>query len=302
MKTPPACRPGVLPLVAAISGLMSVSSQAILLVQESFSGYNNAANLGGQAGLGTGFTGNWESISNATYDALHRTGASGLTFNGIASSGGALPFASAQTRLTGVALNLSSVPSAGSTLYSSYLVNLTTLGGADSGVGIRISSVSATSTTVHGGTFADSRANDTVGIAYDGTFNPAVTATGTTPLATGQTYLIVSSYTNINNGATSGTATLYAFNQAQYASFLGSGNTFADYVAAASIGQGANQIWGSSSQTAAFDNTMDNSDYFQILTRTTTGTIDEIRYGTSFADVLPIPEPSLALLSVTGLI
>lgn len=301
MKPPPSFRIRSLSFFVAISGLLSQSSQAILLVHESFSGYNHAANLGGQAASGTGFAGNWESISGGAYDALHRTGASGLSFNGIASSGGALPFASAQTRLTGVAFSLSSVPTAGSTVYSSYLVNLTTIGGTDSGVGIRISPVSAISTSAHGGTFADSRANDTAGIAYDGTFNPANTATGTTPLATGQTFLIVSSFSNVNNGNTSGTATLHAFSQAQYASYLSSGNTFADYIAAASIGQAGNQIWASSSQTATYDNTIDNSDYFQILTRTTTGTIDEIRYGTTFADVLPVPEPSQTLLAASAL-
>lgn len=279
-------------------------AHAVLLAHESFTGYATG-NLGGQNSTGFGFSGAWTArYDNDIYNAYHQpTSSDGLTFAGLATSGGALPFSSAQTRLTGIALNPASLPSGGFTLYSSYLVNLSNIANGDSGAGIRISTTTVTDSVGYLGTFADTRAgtnNSNIAVSYDTFYAPNYNQSGA-PLATGQTYLMIASYTSINDGSGSGTATLHAINQAQYATYLASGLSFDAYAASTTIGNGDSQIWSSASHTTTTNPTFDNSDYFQILTRLTTGTIDEIRFGTSYADVLPIPEPSSALLAIPAL-
>lgn len=288
-------------LLPVLSLLAAAPAGAVLLVHESFSGYTTG-NLGSQNSTGFGFSGAWTArYDNDIYNAYHQpTTSGGLTFAGLATSGGALPFSSSATRLTGISLNPASLPSGGFTLYSSYLVNLTNIAGNDSGVGIRISTTTVTDSSGYLGTFADSRSNSNIGVSYDTYYAPNYNQAGA-PLATGQTYLLIGSYTSINDGTGSGTATLHALNEAQYATYLASGLSFDAYAASATIGNGNSQIWSSASHTISANPTFDNSNYLQILTRSTTGTIDEIRFGTSYADVLPIPEPSAALLAIPAL-
>lgn len=298
MKTPQVCRPGAIPLVAAISGLMSVSSQAVLLVHESFSGYTNG-NLSGQNTLGTGFTGAWE-FGQAT---LHQVSGSGLTFSGIASSGGSLSLGTG-TRLTGATLSLSSNLAAGATLYTSSLINFSAYGTGDAGMVTRINPSSRTAASGYFGNFADSRASNNAAVSYDATFNANNPVGASSQLALNQTFLLISTFTNVG-GAGTGDASLYILSESQYANLRSVGGDIGSYLSGTAIGTGNTNIWASATQTgiASSTYTFASGNALQILNLGgTTGTIDELRYGTSFADVLPIPEPSLALLSVTGLI
>lgn len=298
MKTPPAFRPGGPLLVAAISGLMSVSSQAVLLVHESFSGYTNG-NIGGQNALGAGLSLAWES----GYSNQHQVVGSGLTFNGIASSGGALSLG-ASTRLSGATLSLTSNLTAGSTLYTSYLVNLSAYGTGDAGAVTRINPSSRTTASGYFGNFVDSRGSNNAAVSYDTTFNANNPVASSSQLTLNQTFLLISTFSNVG-GAGTGDATLYVLSEGQYANLRSIGGDIGTYLSGTAIGTGDTNIWASATQTgiASSTYTFASGNALQILNLGgTTGTIDELRYGTTFADVLPIPEPSLALLSVTGLI
>lgn len=286
---------------AAVLALSALSSPAALLVHESFTGYDSG-NLGGQDtnANSTGLTGSWL----AGYTDQHQVIASGLSFAGIASSGGALQLGTT-TRLTGVTLSLTTSLASGATLYSSYLVNLSVVNGAGSGVVTRINPSDRTQTNGHFGTFADSRNSNKPAVAYDSAsfdINNATTASSALP-TDNRTFLIISAFTNVGVN-TSSDAYLFALNEAQYASLLSAGGDPWAYLTTANVGTGDGDVWAYANHTLVSTGSFASGNALQILSLGgTTGIIDEIRYADTLAEVLPIPEPSsLALLGFSPLL
>lgn len=281
--------PSALRLLAMLA-ISAPFSQGALLVYEGFTGYNTGE-LNGQAAstASLGLSGSW---NGSSYSNRHQVIGSGLTFEGLAASGGALGIGNS-TRLSGIAMSHAGVP-AGGTLYSSYLVNLSSAPTAGSGIVTRINGTSATTASGYYSAFADGRNGTAPAVGYDDTFNPANQLAGSSVLATGQTYIVISSFTNVGN-TTPGDANLYVLNQVQFTNLLtiGLGN-----LNTLTVGTASNQVWAAATQTGStYNGSFDSSDFIHLLSIDTTGTIDELRYCTTLEAVLPVPEPSALALS-----
>ncbi|MBX3739398.1 MAG: PEP-CTERM sorting domain-containing protein [Akkermansiaceae bacterium] len=267
-------------------------SQGALLVYEGFTGYGTGELNGKAASTDSiGLSGSWDGSS---YTNRHQLTASGLTFSGLATSGGALT-TGADVRLSGIAMNHAGVATGG-TLYSSYLVSFSSATTSGSGLVTRINGTSTVQPSGYFNSFADSRTGTQASVSYDSTLfdvsNPSV---GSTAIPAGQTFIVISSFTNVGSAA-GGTGNLYVLSQAQFLNLrtIGLSN-----LATLAVGQGATEAWATASATSAFNGSFDSADFLHILSLSSTGTIDEIRYGTTLEAVLPVPEPSALVL--TGL-
>lgn len=276
------------PLIAAST------CHAALLVHEGFGGYTDGELNGqGASPSSLGLSGTWVGSS---YTTRHQITGTGLTFAGLATSGGALTIGTS-TRLSGIAMSHAGV-AAGGTLYSSYLVRQDTAATSGSGIVTRINGTSETTTNGYYSAFTDGRSSSLPAVGYDGTFNPANHNISSSTLSVGETYIVISSFTNVGN-ASPGDANLYVLNQAQYTNLLTVG---IGSLGSLAVGTGSNQVWASASQTGStFNGSFDSTDFLHILSLDTTGTIDELRYGTALAEVLPVPEPSGLLLTGVAL-
>lgn len=182
------------------------------------------------------------------------------------------------------------------TLYQSFLVKIDDSNGG----AIFITTGEATSTT--GRRFrVVPRSNDTgnpVATDYSGSTNN----NGSGTLVTGVTYIMLARYTRVGetiNQSTPGVASVYALTSAQFDALKAGGLTDAE-LDGATIGS---QITGratfsDSSGTNTFPGTSTTPLALQIITGTNTTlvTYDEFRYGISFDDVTPIPEPNSIVL------
>lgn len=275
----------------AFAGLSpSVSSQAALLVYEGFTGYT-AGQLGGQKpnantiGLDTA-VGYYDGAGTRTAGYTLET--TGLTLGSLATGGGALKF-TAGTNVIGADIDIGATAFTG-TLWSSYLVKLTTRSTAAFGDGtvIRIGNSPGDSTNGHFNSWADSRTSsvksENVAVGYSNA-NPT-SSNGSGPLALNTTYIILNRFTNVGNAA-GGTATLWALTETQFTAFL------------AADGEESDLTPGSYTATATTD-TVTGSYIFSstqavgIVSVATTGIFDELRFGSDLASVIPtaIPEPA----------
>jgi hypothetical protein len=280
-----------IPLV--IAGALAAESQGALLVHEGFSDYEVGALAGVDASASsTGLTGKW-----AQSGSTHLVVAAGLTFEGLATQGGALSVGGGTT-LSGIGLAATAVVAPGGTLYSSFLVRQNADATPSSSILTRIHNSSATESGGYFSSFADARENTQAAVGYDALWNPANSVAGSTPIAAGETYIVISSFTNVGN-STAGDARLYILNQSQYTNLLAAGiNT----LGSRQTGTGDGQVWGAATDLGrAGSGTFNDTDFLQIVTLSTNGFIDELRYGTTLADVLPVPEPSTSLLAGAAL-
>lgn len=284
---------------AVLGGLTwAGNAQAALLLYEGFDGY-------GTGNLSTK-TPNSNTLGLNTSVAYSGTGAANYTLNGssltfssnFATSGGSIA-ATGGTSVGGAQMSLAA--SHTGTLYSSYLVRLTTRGsGAADGALSRISS-SISNLDERFLSMADSRSTSTqVAIGYD-----ATTLTTGASLSLSTTYLMISRYTRVGQvtNVTSGVATVYALTSAQYDAFLAAGGTQA-YLDSTAVGTGANQISARGSDTHSSSNPMTfaTGNYAQFVSVNDASAFDELRYGTALADVIPVPEPSSAVLLGAGVV
>ncbi|MDF3056925.1 MAG: anchor protein [Rariglobus sp.] len=278
-------------VATVVLALATISSaHATLLVYEGFNGYTLGA-LAGQT-PNTNTIGLDRTVGYYDGPALFRTAnytlqSSSLSFAGLQTSGGSLNF-SAGTNVIGADIDIAT-PFTG-TLWSSYLVRLSTKSTGLSGDGatIRIGTTpSDSSTTNHFNSWADSRSSSTnVAVGYGST---GTNGTGT--LALNTTYIVINRFTNVGN-ASGGTATLWALTVAQY-------NTFR-------LNGGDEAALGGTTVTATASNTLTGTFVFSstqavgIVTVNDAGAYDELRFGSTLADVTPIPEPatSAALLGL----
>ena len=290
MKTPSLRLARTFFLAPLIAASAATSSHAALLVYEGFAGYSTGELNGQTASLSSqGLSGAWD---GSAYTTRHQVTSTGLNFAGLATSGGALTIGNS-TRLSGIAMSHAGV-APGGTLYSSYLVQRSVAATTESGILTRIHDSSATATGGYFSAFADGRAGAIAAVGYDTSFNPANSSPGSSPVSAGETFIVISSFTNVGNSS-AGNASLYVLSQPQYTNLLTLG---LGSLSSLTVGMGADQAWVSASHNGVtFGGTFDSSDYLQLLSLQEGGIIDEVRYGTALADVLPVPEPSGMLLA-----
>lgn len=286
MLRPRSPRVSIALLFAALAGF-APSARAVLYVYEGFNGYTTGA-LAGQTPNGN--TVGLDTAVNYYDDGGNRTSgfsiqSTGLALGSLQTGGGALAFSSG-TFVIGADISQTAITG---TLWSSYLVNFSTTS-ATSGNGalVRIGSTPADSgTNTRFTSWADSRnSSANIGVAYSG----ANGTDGTAGLATGTTYILIGKFTNVGTSlsvGTPGTATLWALTTAQFNAFIAAGGTEAA-LQPASVTATATQT----TTTGTF--TFNSNSAFGIVAVGTSGVIDELRYGSTLADVTPVPEPAMA--------
>jgi len=228
--------------------------------------------------------------------------AASLSLGSLATQGGSVAFVGG-TKVASGTLALQNSPYTG-TLYTSHLVNLSARGGgAADGAQVRV----ANNDTSGGDRFnlqADSRASSTnVAVNYNGSTS-GVTNSGNS-LVLDTTYLLIGRFTNVGNELTvgnPGVATVYALTAAQFESFKAGGGDDA-YLDAATVGTGASDLTARVSDAALVTGTFNfnTGNFYALVAVNDTGAFDEVRYGSTVADVTPVPEPGLTLLALAGL-
>ena len=300
-------RPAAIFAIGILAAAPSV--QAALLVYEGFNGYGTAGTaLATQNANGNtiGLTGAYGGNGNASVGVI---AASGISFGSLQTSGSALTIPN-NTVVIGGTLSLAS--SYSGTLWSSYLVRfnapLSTTGG--NGMEIRISDSISGTTNARFRVFADTRSGtpNVIGSDYNtadlsgigNSSDPALLTGTTSPSTPGTDYLLISSFTNAGTGVVgSGVATTWALTLAQFETMMSSGIPVETYLADATLGQYYAKATNTDTELAT--DTFENGDNLQIVSVGDNVTLDEIRFGTSLADVLPVPEPTSALLGFASL-
>ncbi len=197
-----------------------VPSQAALLVYEGFnyttgSALNTITPNASTTGLDKTTAYGGSGVANYTVQ-------SGLTFGSLTTTGGSISSAAGVTAVGAVKLSLTSYVG---TLWSSYLVNFSSVSNAAVGNGAltRVSN-DASNNGERFNSYADSRIpsgspTTNLGIAYNAASNITV---GTTSLSLNTTYILISKYTNVGSAINSGTGTgtLYALSLSQFNSFI----------------------------------------------------------------------------------
>lgn len=294
-------------LPAALLLSSSPAARAVTYAYEGFNGYSSGA-LSPQAvssntvGLNTSTT-----ITNAGAAGLNNTFQSGgMSFSDLAVTGGSALFSSSNggASYIGYAYNGTNVSG---TLYSSYLVNIGTAQNVASVVSLRVNLTSTTggsSSYFHA--FADVNGSTFTGSQYE-TSN-AFTAS-TQSLAVGTIYAVIGRFTNVGTALSAGTpgvGTTYVLTADQFDFFKAGGFTDAE-LDAATIGSGSSNITSRVSDanvtTGTFTLNSGNAIQFGPGNAGVNQSVayDELRFGSSLNDVLPVPEPSVSLTLLAAL-
>lgn len=223
--------------------------------------------------------------------------ASSLTFGSLQTTGGSVAFPTGTSVASG---KLSLASSYTGTLWSSYLVTLSVQGGGTTldGALMRISD-STGNAGERFNSFADSRNSSTnVAIGYDNVSN----TTGNS-LVLSTTYILISKFTNAGTGlttTTTGQSSIWALTEAQFGNFILGGGTEA-YLNAATISGTATGVSarGSDANVTSGTYSLATGNFAALVSVNDVGAFDELRFGTTLADVTPIPEPA-ALGIITG--
>ncbi|PTX96990.1 hypothetical protein DB345_07380 [Spartobacteria bacterium LR76] len=278
-----------------------VPSQATLLVYEGFN-YTTGSTLNtitpnaSTVGLNktTAYAGN---------GAANYTVQSGLTFGSLTTTGGSITSSASVTAVGAAKLSLNTYVG---TLWSSYLVSFSSI--SNTAVGSGALTRVANDTSNNGerfNSYADSRIpsgspTTNLGIAYNAASNITV---GTTSLSLDTTYILISKYTNVGLAinAGTGTGTLYALSLSQFNSFISAGGT-ESWLNSASIGTGVSDVTGrvSSTNNASSTYLFQSGAYAQFVNVNDGVTFDELRYGSTLTDVVPVPEPGTLGLAALG--
>lgn len=277
-------------ILAAFVSVLSQSSAAVL-VYDGFDYGTTGQSLSAIASPGgLGLSGAWSANSgNATIT-------DGLSFAHLATGGNAVAVSSRSTTGFGVSgraispdANLTS-----GTLFMSFLFNSSSPLTNDklffSGISNNISESSLDYRPLISVLRPDS---PNLGVGnYPGAANN--TAYGTAPTQ-GTTYLTIATVSNLSTSPTSHTVTAWVLSEAQWSSIYDQTIT-TDLLSANSIGAITSTF---SNYTNYFTNYIMIGSNSGGNTASKTVIFDELRYGTSFADILPVPEPSsLAVLSL----
>ncbi|MGE9268203.1 MAG: hypothetical protein ACQKBY_08900 [Verrucomicrobiales bacterium] len=264
---------------------MTTASQAVIVVSESFAGYQ-AGNLNGQAALGAGLSGSW------TGDTDFQHLATGLSLSGMSSSGGSANMNSGGNAAKTISVSFASALSNGP-LFGSYLFSTTTHANARTVGALMVGGASDSDGTASfawaGNGYNSSNSFEGPNIRAEGTASPLPGSS----LTGGETYLMLFQF----NGAT-GESSAWVLSQAQLTNF--SATLDAATLDSAALGAGANEVtWKASVDGDAADPMTDL--ILLGLQSTSNGsfsyTWDEFRISdTSLAEAVAIPEPSVAVL------
>jgi len=303
-----------LPGAACVAGFVAVcvsapSARATLLVYEGFNGYSGtlatATPNGNTQGLDT-------SVAYGSTGTGDFAISSGLSFSNLQVGGGSVSFNNTPASSVAAA-RITATLAAGSTLYTSYLVELTSTRGTASGDGFEVRVANDTSTGgVRFRSMADTRngaSTTVVGVDYNGGATPVITNAEPGSTAVGTTvFLIVGSFTNTGTALSAGTpgvGSTYAFSSLQFDHMMGQADpqAYLNGLTAANIGTGATQVYGFARETITTGGPFGIApgNFLQFVNVKDNGKLDEIRMGDTFASVVPIPESSsLALLAAAG--
>ncbi|GAA5124756.1 hypothetical protein JIN84_13110 [Luteolibacter yonseiensis] len=277
-------------------------SQAAILVNESFSGYNVGA-INGQAVSGLGLSGSWTGGS-----AHHNYQSPGLSLAGVYSAGGSLRLGSGgNTTYRATAALGQALPA--DQLYGSYLFSTTT----------------HTSNAKTLGSFAVGAANNNTdntaafvwaGNGYNSAASPALESPGiraqqtntwgtpTVSLTANETYLMLFTF-----NATMGTTSAWVLNQGQLTNYLDSDTLDATGLDGAALGTADTEVvWKGSATAAAAIAPMSYLHLFGLQSNGTGNntfsfTWDELRISdTSLLQAATIPEPSAAVFGAIGML
>jgi hypothetical protein len=287
------------------------SARGALIVYEGFATGQGGYNLGSLIGqnpnastVGLVTSSPWAtagSSSGGGQDVVSTSLSIGSGATALQTTGGALLVTKGASgdRRTGATFNVSAFTGA---LYHSYLVNL-----GDSGGGTLFTTAGDGIGTAGRRFRASPRSSGTgnpVAADYIGNTDNA----GTGAIATGTTYIMLARYTRVGetiDALNPGVATVFALTSAQFDNFKAAGFAGID---SAAVGAGATDITGKAtssdtSGTNTFPGTGSPALGFQFIagTNTTNVTVDEFRYGMSFDDVTPVPEPQSLGLAIFGL-
>lgn len=300
----------ILPFASVFAATLSCAS-ADLLVYQGFSGYT-AAPLPGQTigaqvqGLNAAAT-----ITSAGTGANANVfDATGMSFSNLVVNGGKGLYSDTTGRPSYIGFAYTG-PTVTGTLYSSYLVRIATTQNANSVVSLR---VNTTPTTGGAGSYfhsyADVVASTFTASQYD--LNNLSTASGTT-LAINTDYVVLGRFTNVGTALSAGNpgiATTYVLTAQQFDFFKDAGFTDAE-LDGAPIGSGQSNVTSRISDapvvTGTYTLTAGNGIQFGPGNASANQIVsyDELRFGTSFNDVLPLvvvapPPPVNVAINVTA--
>ena len=278
---------------ALVAALLTATGEAALLVQESFSGYA-ASNLNGQTATGLGLTGSYSGSNGITYTGT------GLTFTNIASSGGAMTFSASTALTVGAQLDISPGAVTGD-LYSSFLFRKGNNFSSDAAslIESRVSSTigaAAVDSRFRTQFNTDNASSNVPAVGYDS----APTNYGAAVAGNSTIYLVITKFTNVGtalSGGTTGTARSWILTETQYTNLLALPGGATD----ANLDTVSLTARGSDAAVTSGTFNFGDGDFIQLAATGSgaspqPGTFDELRYGTTLTDVLPIPEPSVSLL------
>lgn len=269
----------------AIGSFLLAPARAALLLYEGFNGYGSGTLVGQTTANDTGVTGTFSGTGTVTYAST------GLAFGSLQTSGGA----ATATAGSGSTSSLSFNPNVSDTgtLWSSYLVSASAISG-NVAVSTGTSANLATS-AVLGGISGYSQ------IRYGTATGSSSAGNGSSALAINTTYLVLTEWTNVGTalgtGSSAGTAQYWVLTLAQFNSFVAAGMS-SGYLTAAAIGTAANDVYASHTSISMTSGTygFDSTTPVTLSSQNESATFDEVRYGTTLADVLPVPESPLAPL------
>lgn len=296
--------------VAILVATVSYAS-ADLVVYQGFDGYAVGPLPGQTVGANTqGLDPAGVVTSAGTGANANAFEATGLTFSNLITSGGSGRYSDATGRPSYIGFAYNG-PAVAGTLYSSYVVRLVTAPNALSVVSLR---ANATATTGGSGsyfhTYADSVGNTFTASQYDANNQ---NTSSTTTLTTGADYVVIGRFTRVGQPLSAenpGLATTYVLTAAQFDFFKDEGFTETE-LDSALIGSGPANV------TSRVSDAPVNSGTFTLNPgngiqfgpgnggANQTVAYDELRFGTTLDDVLPLvedpePDPVNIALTVSG--
>jgi hypothetical protein len=230
--------------------------------------------------------------------------AAGLTFSDLAVSGGSIINAGGGGSFIGASLS----GSATGTLYTSYLVRSSVV---PNGTTTTATQIGLNSTTTSGGgtryfnVMADSPAASNVNPGFGYGFG-TTGETAVNSLMANTTYMVLAEINNAGialNGTTMGYGTVWVLTENQFNGFKLGGFTAAE-LNGATVGTGDSDVW--SRYTTAVPLTTGTYAYNGAALQlsltplaSSTSTMDEVRWGTTFDDVTPlsVPEPGSVMMA-----
>lgn len=298
MSLQPSVKSTSLILTASIL-LGASSSQAALLAYEPFD-YAAASNLQGLGGSELGFDGGstWDIVNNGPLTTTATTNADvlagGITFGDLQVAGNkgryATSNAGTETKaiMRAIDFNVTSGTVWTSFLYQANASNDATgrgLGIYDSGGNRDFTSLGQRNVASGAGA-----------VTYDSAaVNTAAGLTIATP------YMIISRFENVGAASGGGTATMWMVNLTEFSAFDDD-----NFITVAELNTIAADRIAVANDTGSTPGISDDGTIGFVVADTTSSSrhawwFDELRVGTTLNDVTPIPEPSVAILSLAGL-